>query len=108
MKNDDDYKKNQGEAQTTWLKNNADYWQNYRKNHPGYVERNRKLQKKRNEKFRKRLKVHEKTTDMVAKMDALIKKNNLISGYYMLYPVALGKVAKMDEIIVRIDVITKT
>jgi len=43
---------------------------------------------------------------MIANMDASIRKPEIISGYYMLYPVAAGKIAKMDQLLVRIDVIT--
>lgn len=45
MQNDVDYKKNQQEAQKEWCKKNPDYWRSYRKNHPGYVERDEVFQK---------------------------------------------------------------
>ncbi|MBW1899744.1 MAG: hypothetical protein JRI61_11880 [Deltaproteobacteria bacterium] len=106
LQSDDDYKKNQREAQKNWGKTHPDYWRNYRKNHPLYVGRNKKLQKKRNIKSRNSLKKAQTESHIIAKMDELARRSNLISGYYMLYPVTAGKIAKMDEMLVRIDVIT--
>lgn len=107
LKNDPDYKKNQREAQKTWRVKNPDYWRNYRNKHPDYVERNNSLQKIRNTKSRYDLSTHPKESLMIAKMDELIRQSELIPGYYMLYPVVTGKIAKMDEMLVRIEVITK-
>jgi len=39
-------------------------------------------------------------------MDGLTGKTNLSSGYYLLYPIVVGQIAKMDEMLVRIEVIT--
>ena len=44
---------------------------------------------------------------MIAKMDALNSKFELISGYYMLYPIASGKIAKMDKMLVKIELISR-
>ena len=43
---------------------------------------------------------------MIAKMDELTMRNNCLSGHYKLVPIDLNRVAKMDELIVKIDVIT--
>ena len=107
MQSDEDYKKNQREALSAWRKNNLGYWRRYRTNHPAYVEKNRMLQKKRNAKIRQRSKRQGGRVDRIAKMDELEQRNALGSGYYMLYPVALGQIAKMDEMLVKIDVISK-
>ena len=104
--NDDDYRENQYQAQETWLEKTPDYWKNYREKHPEYVERNKLLQKKRYVKSKIALLNHEQLDQRIAKMDSLNETNNIIPGYYMLYPIDLGKIAKMDALIVRIDVIT--
>jgi len=103
--NDDDYKQNQYEAQQTWINKNPDYWRKYREQHPGYVERNKRLQKKRylmtkNASIRPESKIRK-----IAKMDDLIKNYHINSGYYMLYSADVGSVAKMDPLLVRIKVI---
>lgn len=43
---------------------------------------------------------------MIAKMDELTGRNDCLSGHYKLVPIDLSGVAKMDELIVKIDVIT--
>ena len=95
-------------AQKAWIKKNPDYWRNYRENHPDYVKRNRILQRKRNFKTRHGVKYLEDKTLTIAKMDELIEKSSLISGYYMLYPIAGRRIAKMDEMLVKIEVITRS
>ena len=40
-------------------------------------------------------------------MDEYDQKNNLLSGYYTLYPIHVDKIAKMDAILVKIEVIPK-
>jgi len=39
-------------------------------------------------------------------MDELTRRNNCLSGHYRLVPIDRSGVAKMDELIVKIDVIT--
>lgn len=48
MKNDPDYKSNQEDCRKRWKETNPDYWKEYRKKNPHYVERNRMLQRLRN------------------------------------------------------------
>jgi len=105
IQNDDDYKKNQAIAQKAWATRNPDYWRNYRSAHPEYIERNRWQQKRRNIKSRYSLSLTENEPKMIAKMDDLEGESSIKSGYYMLYPISTGKIAKMDEILVKIDVI---
>ena len=38
------YRKDQKTAQEDWIKNNPDYWKNYRSNHKKYADRNREQQ----------------------------------------------------------------
>jgi len=103
---DEDYKRNQREAQKEWRRKNSDYWSLYRQSNPDYVARNKMLQKLRNTEARNAKEIEDKVTGMIAKMDASIRKPKIITGYYMLYPVAGGKIAKMDKLLVKIDVIT--
>jgi hypothetical protein len=39
-------------------------------------------------------------------MDELTRRNNSLSGHYRLVPIDRSGVAKMDELIVKIDVVT--
>jgi hypothetical protein len=82
LKEDPDYRDNQQRAQQSWIEQNRDYWQRYRDSHPGYVKRNRLLQRERD---RKRHSSH------LAKMDA-------ISPKYFLIPQAYPFLAKKDSI----------
>lgn len=107
LRKDDDYKKNQARAQNAWAKRNPEYWRNYRENHPEYVKRNRMLQKKRNIKSRHSFNYPEINSHMIAKMDELNGKFKLISGFYMLYPITSGKIAKMDKMLVKIELISR-
>lgn len=66
MATDPDYRANQQECNRAWRGRNRDYWRNYRKNHPRYVERNRLLQKARRHR-------------RVAKMDAFARKVVLVA-----------------------------
>jgi hypothetical protein len=81
MATDADYRANQRECNKAWRGRNPDYWRNYRKSHPRYVERNRLLQKARR---RRR----------VAKMDASGVDSFVSTGTYWLIPEK--GVAKMD------------
>lgn len=95
---DVDYKRNQADAQRRWREKHKDYWRGYRESHPWYVERNRRLQRKRNAKRRKRSFLQGKGS-MIAKMDA---QPIGITGTYRLIPVSGRVIAKMDDIVVRI------
>jgi hypothetical protein len=73
IKNDPDYRDNQRDAQQCWLEQNRDYWRRYREQHPGYVNRNRLLQRARDRRRR---------FPDLAKMDALSPKYFLIPQDY--------------------------
>jgi hypothetical protein len=47
-----DYRDNQRDAQLCWMEQNRDYWRRYRDQHPGYVKRNRFLQRERDRRRR--------------------------------------------------------
>lgn len=87
MSTDSDYRKNQKEAQINWREANPDYWRNYRRQHEKYRDRNRALQKKRDENRRAR---------HLAKMDASEHKIEIKQGgYFYILPASMD-LAKMD------------
>lgn len=96
---DSTYRENQTAAQQEWCSRNKGYWKGYRKRNSGYTERNRKKQKERNR--RRRAKTE------IAKMDASGAKNAVSPGSYWLVPFSNGVIAKMDAIIVKIDVVSR-
>jgi hypothetical protein len=93
------YRDNQARAQRAWLDRHPDYWSQYRDRHPEYVERNRDHQTARN--------ANRKVVDVIAKMDASRDPPTLPSGTYRLSMVQDGQIAKMDEWIVKIVLLTK-
>jgi len=96
---DSDYRANQASAQEQWRSRNGDYWKKYRKKNPAYTERNRMAQRERNR--RRRLGTE------IAKMDELKGKPLVVSGRYRLIPFCNPGIAKMDELIVEIGVISE-
>ncbi len=98
LANDSDYRANQASAQRQWRSRNKDYWKEYRRKHPVYTEANRTGQRERNR--RRRL------GSGIAKMDELTGKTFIRSGRYRLIPVCNQEIAKMDELIVDLGVIS--
>jgi len=97
LQTDEDYRRNQADAQRSWRESHPDYWRTYRQWHPGYRERNRRLQRERN---------HVRRRHPIAKMDALALQTHVTSGTYQLVPYDPGGIAKMDALIVKIDLIS--
>ena len=95
LASDPDYRENQAAAQRAWRKRNRQYWREYRKTHPAYREQNRLRQRERNRQRR-----------TIAKMDEQGVKTAIAAGRYRLVPL-YGKIAKMDELIVEIGVVTR-
>lgn len=95
---DNDYRVNQAEAQRQWRSRNKDYWGQYRKQNPAYTEKNRIRQRERN---RRR-----GSGSGIVKMDAHQGKPLIPSGRYRLVPLCNPGIAKMDELIVELGVIT--
>jgi hypothetical protein len=87
METDRDYRLNQKESRQCWREQNRDYSRRYRANHPEYVQRNRLLQRGRDQRRR----------DNLAKMDESRSLCPLTPGIYHLIP-AKGGLAKMDAI----------
>ncbi len=98
LANDREYRDNQAAAQKEWCSRNKGYWKEYRKRNAGYAEGNRILQRERNRRRRSK--------SQIAKMDASGAENIISSGCYRLMPLCNGVIAKMDELIVKIDVIS--
>jgi hypothetical protein len=96
---DSDYRANQAEAQRQWRGRNKDYWREYRRRNPAYTERNRMGQRERNRRRR--------SGSGVAKMDELKGKTVIPSGRYRLVPLCNLGIAKMDELIVELGVISE-
>jgi hypothetical protein len=88
IKSDPEYRKDQQESQQCWAEQNRDYWQRYREQHPRYAERNRLLQKDRDQR---------RQSGHLAKMDALNPESHVIAGSYYLIP-GTGDLAKMDAL----------
>lgn len=99
---DPDYRTNQSAAQSCWQKKNPDYWSNYRAKNPDYMEDNRQRQQERN----RRRRVQEIDQMAIAKMDASIPERSIPPGRYLLTMVESGMIAKMDALIVEINVVS--
>ena len=104
---DKSYKENQAAAQEAWLKRNPGYYKQYREDHPKYTRKNRMSQKERNEKRKRPPNMPAFVKSKIAKMDDLIDEASLIPGYYILIPADSRHIAKMDYLIVKIDIISK-
>jgi hypothetical protein len=98
LSNDRDYRANQAEAQRQWHSRNQGYWREYRRRNPAYTERNRLGQKERNRRRR--------SGRGIAKMDELKGRSLIRSGRYRLVPLWDPEIAKMDELIVELGIIT--
>lgn len=96
---DPDYHANQRAAQSIWQKKNPDYWSKYRQRNPVYVERNRANQRDRNH-YRN---WQDKGRSGIAKMDSSISESSIIPGRYQLRRIDSGRIAKMDALIVEIN-----
>jgi hypothetical protein len=95
---DSDYRANQSEAQRQWRSRNRGYWREYRRRNPAYTEKNRIGQRERNRVRR--------SGSGIAKMDEQKGKTLIPSGRYRLVPLWNPEIAKMDELIVELGVIS--
>ena len=98
LASDSDYRANQAEAQRQWRSRNRDYWRRDRKRNPVYTERNRIGQRDRNRRRR--------SGSGIAKMDEVKGKSVIRSGRYRLVPLCNQGIAKRDELIVELGVIS--
>lgn len=106
LKSDQTYREDQRSAQQDWSANNPDYWKQYRHKNKRYTDTNRQKQRHRNARRRKKV-GNLPLRKPIAKMDALMHQNDMISGVYRLVPLESQLVAKMDAIIVEINTITE-
>lgn len=97
LQSDPDHRDNKSRAQQSWAQKNPDYWRNYRKSHPQYVERNRSMQRERNA---------TRERDTIAKKDASIAEFPPPPGVYRIRLVAAGEIAKTDVCTIEITMHT--
>lgn len=107
LQSDPTYREDQRSAQKDWRSNTPDYWKKYRRKNEHYTEINRQKQRLRNSR-RGRSDGVSTSAHKIAKMDALLPKNNIVSGRYKLVPFEPEVIAKMDAIIVEISTISDT
>lgn len=94
-----DYHDNQARAQRAWRQRNPDYWREYRRTHPEYLERNRAQQRERNRERRDRL---------IAKMGVSTPVFPMPSGIYRISQAPPTGIAKMDAWTVQITLLPAT
>ena len=97
---DSDYRLNQAAANKRWQKKHYDYWRQYREKHAEYTAKNREQQSNRQKQQRELITIWQK--QKFAKSDALLPKNELLSGSYCLLAVRGEELAKSDAFIVKI------
>jgi hypothetical protein len=100
MAQDPDYRANQRDCQKSWQRAHSDYWRRYRRRRPDYCERNRLLQRHRDQK-----KHH---LQRLAKMDASEPISFVKPGTYYLIPEVGPGLAKMDALSQKFCVIPAT
>jgi len=98
MKIDPVYNASQKISKKQWANANPGYWKKYRNKNPDKTERNRILQRVRNQKARSKKSDAKMQTPLIAKMDASRSDNFHPLGQFWLVPV----VAKMDALKVNI------
>jgi hypothetical protein len=105
---DEDYRRNQADAQRRWRRRNPGYWRSYRLDHPEYTHCNRERQRERNMQRRVSSTQRENKGVGIAKMDALNSRSPILSGRYKLVPEADPGIAKMDPLIVQFTVLSSS
>jgi hypothetical protein len=75
---DADYRENELRARRSWTERHPEYWRDYRREHPGYAERNREQQRDRD----RRRRVVDGAPKMLANEDASAVILPLPSGTY--------------------------
>jgi len=102
LRNDEDYRANQADAQRRWRERHRDYWKEYRRTHPASVERNREQQKQRRARPAGQQEPEACPSCSVAKMDVDRTQPVVNTGIYQLLPVNGRGVAKMDVVMVQL------
>src|SRR6056297_1706687 len=96
LKIDPQYKIHQDEAKAKWRGKNSGYSKQYRNDNPKYCERNRELQKKRDQKRQNRISGLPFPDTCPANMDALLIENIFNT---MGYDYFTGSLSSMDALI---------
>lgn len=93
MHNDHQYAQDQNNAKQQWRRDNPDYWKNYRNTNTKYTDRNRNLQKLRDQNRRQRSAKMDTSQSGPRDMDASIDISvvNTVG-----YPISSPDLAKMD------------
>jgi len=94
LMSDPDYRANKKSSQQRWIANNPGYWLNYRQANAEYTERNRTMQRHRDDASR------------LAKIDASTSEVAALSGRYRLIRIDASDLAKMDAWTVEIHSIS--
>jgi len=119
MKSDPYYAQRQNQSRQRWCDKNRDYWKNYRNTHTEYADRNRELQKQRDQKRRRRCVKMDASDSSAFEMDASgeicvantggyaipdrdLAKMDASKEIYILIPISSENLAKMDKIDIRI------
>jgi len=105
MANDEDYRKNQADAQKRWTMKQKQYWKEYRAANSEYEKRNRNKQKER-DRSKREVRSSVSISDGLAKMDALNNESAIMTGVYQLIPFNGDNLAKMDALTVKITKIS--
>jgi hypothetical protein len=105
---DEDYRRNQADAQRRWRRRNPEYWRTYRRDHPDYTNRNRELQRDRSRRRRDSRSRDEVMESGIAKMDALAPASPIVSGTYKIFPESGPGFAKMDPLIIKLTVLSSS
>jgi len=96
MARDPDYRDNQRDAWMAWQERHRSYWHDYRCRHPDYVGRNRLIQ---------RIRDARRSSQDLAKMDALRPNLSIKPGSYYLIPDPDQNLAKMDGLAQKVTII---
>jgi hypothetical protein len=104
---DKDYKENQARVYKDWTEKHPDYWKNYRSENPDYVRKNREKQTQRNKKQTTLKELPDFVKAEIAKMEGSNRKIYLKSGYYILIPFRNKEIAKVEKLVVKIDIFSK-
>jgi hypothetical protein len=83
MKTDPVYAANQKSSQQQWIKANAGYWKQYRKDNPEKAQRNRICQAIRNRRARSSPDAARMDSALIAKMDASKSDNFQMLGQFL-------------------------
>lgn len=101
------YKHKRLSSQKSWRKKYPShaYQRGYRERHPEYENRNRELQRNRNEKRKKSH--HEGIGDMIVNTDALFTQTGFEGTYALMQVTKEGKIVNTDALMVRMQVLSE-